>query len=164
MGNPRLEPVSFPHLGAEWALTVREPWASSIMAVAAGWKNIENRSRGSLHWAARLIGNRMWVHAGKGWSTSGAIDERVCSLFDAIICQARDFPHAGHVLGSVLVDDVHEASGCCEPWGEATYLDSDRRTVAGVTHLVLVDPVPLDTPVPAKGQLGLWRWSPPAAG
>lgn len=52
--------------------------------------------------------------------------------------------------------DAHPAAGCCEPWGEETYVNASGRFETDVTHLVLEDIRPLRRPVFTRGSLGLW--------
>lgn len=120
------------------ALTVRQPWASAIM-----WdgKSIENRST---NWAYR---GRLAIHAGSRFDRLAVEDVFRRSQRYYLGCLQS------MLLGTVDLVDVHPAGvGCGEPcgkWGMPS-------TEAGpMFHLVLVNPVAC-TPIPCKGQLGLW--------
>lgn len=121
----------------ERVLSIRQPWASLILA---GHKGVENRTWETL-WRGRML-----VHAGKlpdpyGYRNAatiigGKVDE-------------QSYPR-GAYLGTVSLVDVHkEEFACCLPWGEA-----------GVYHWVVTDPVKLPEPIPGPGRLALY--SPPA--
>lgn len=121
-------------------LTVRQPWASAIMA---GEKNIENRT---WHPGQRLeLGERIAIHAG------AAIDRDA----PAFLLDAAHLRDRGVVLGTVQFVSAHthgsnicRARGCrSNPW--AMWGD-------GVIHWMLATPRLLVTPIPARGQLGLW--------
>ena len=121
-------------------LTVRQPWASAIMS---GAKTVENRT-----WMPQRIwepGDRIAIHAG------AAIDREA----PAFLLDAEHLRDRGVVLGTVRVLSIHGAgmTGCklhhCEknPW--AMWGD-------GMHHWMLAAPRLLVTPIPARGQLGLW--------
>jgi hypothetical protein len=111
------------------ALTVKQPWAALIVA---GIKDVENRS-----WFPRedQLGQRILIHAGvkrdKDGKDCGAVD------YDDV---------KGALLGSVVLFDVVPDS--LSDWA-----------VEGQWHWQLVDPQPLDEPIPCKGRL--WLWQPP---
>ena len=113
-------------------LTVRQPWASLIIH---GGKDVENRT-----WIApsRLIGKRLWIHAGKRI-------EEVPAVHDADIscCDWRD--QAGRVLGSVLLSEVVRVSEV-----------RDCKWATGPWCWVLTDPKPC-RPFSARGKQGIWR-------
>jgi hypothetical protein len=121
-------------------LTVRQPWASAIMSNA---KRVENRK-----WfpgRRLLVGERFAIHAG------AAIDRDAPDF----LLDAEHLRDRGVVLGTVQLRGVHLAGGmfcdwvgCAEnPW--AMWGD-------GMVHWMLADPRRLVTPIPARGQLGLW--------
>lgn len=115
------------------ALSVREPWA---WAIIFGGKDVENRT-----WKTPYRG-RIWIHA------SSSIDrQRSTSGHDPIdlLKSAGDAAVLRAFIGSVnLVDIVrnHPSS-----WA------SSRPEMY---HWVLANPIPLDEPIPANGQLNLW--------
>jgi hypothetical protein len=134
---------------------VQQPWAYCI---ARGAKRIENRSRSTSYRGPLAI------HAGLGWSTDGARDERVLRLLTrhmtpkqqrARVVLAGDHPGRivfGKILATSELVDCHRADGCCSPWGDPLESGLGRP----VWHWVLSGIRVLPTPVPASGQLGLW--------
>lgn len=137
------------------ALTVRQPYA---WAIATGEKTVENRSRPTKH------RGELAIHAGAAWSYIGGVDDVVLdALYEwmtpAQRVQAEDgidpaaFPTLftfRAVIATVDVVGCHRAYGCCLPWGQQGEPD------APMYHWVLANHRKLDTPVPAKGRLGLW--------
>jgi hypothetical protein len=130
------------------AITVQQPWA---WAIIHGGKDIENRSRIGTWRPAR--GQRVAIHASQRWSDTGAHSGLIWEALAEIGWTAgpralKDDPRGlltfGAIIGTATVAGVHSARSCCRPWGEA-----------GVTHLVLADPVPVE-PIPCRGALGLW--------
>ncbi|GAB3115916.1 hypothetical protein GCM10027160_24020 [Streptomyces calidiresistens] len=122
------------------ALTIRQPWAA---AITHGDKRVENRSRPA---PASLHGTRILIHAGKGKpDPMGRFH-----IGQDVIANWPDT--RGAITATATLTGSHpEASGCCAPWGFP-----NRH------HWELTDVVPLTTPVPALGQLGLWRPTPEA--
>lgn len=113
------------------ALTVRRPWAALIVS---GHKPTENRSWPT-SWRGLLV-----IHAGQRWEPAGAalaaaqgvpMDRAACPL--------------GY-LGTVRLVDVHEAAGCCAPWGHPTGW-----------HWTLDEPGAFAVVMPGPGRLGLYR-------
>lgn len=139
------------------ALTIRQPWCA---AVIDGHKLIENRSQGF----PKSYRGALLIHAGRQWSTRGQRDARIRRAYpDRYILPAPGTSMAtGVVHGIVDLVDIHPASGCCEPWGEATYPpgNSEQRAPGIVTHLVLEHPIRFTEPIPARGALGLWQPDP----
>lgn len=133
-------------------LSIRQPWCD---AVVYGYKTVENRSHGFTRKYTGLVG----LHASLGWSERGASDQRITARFEPHTSHgplyAEDFER-GLVLGTAQLVDVHDDAGCCRPWGESEYVDSDGRRRSGLVHLVLEDARPLPEPIPCKGKLGLW--------
>jgi hypothetical protein len=136
------------------AVTIQQPWA---YCVARGAKPIENR-----FWSTSYRG-QVAIHAGLGWSASGAADERVLRLLARHMNaeqRARHLLLAGElgarlVFGAVLavaeLVDCHRADGCCQPWGDP-WLDDERP----VWHWVLRGARKLERPALAVGRQGLW--------
>lgn len=169
----------------EWlALTVRQPWA---WAIAHGPKDVENRTGGASRWR-RAQGRKLMVHAGSGWSMSGArsplvarawqgpeggawpgipAPDRVAGMLvhASIACAypERRIHHAA-VVATCRVVDVHDAEpGCCtSPWAEWHYTDAAGVRHTDVVHLVLANrwALPHDGVGWRQGRLGLWH--PPA--
>jgi hypothetical protein len=118
-------------------LTVRQPWASLIVA---GVKRVENRS-----WPTRYRG-RLWVHAAQsrpeGWSW-----EDVLADFGLAVPQglpAWDDLPSGAVVGSVEVYDCLDVDAV------------EDAFAGGPWCWMLRDPRPLAVPFTCKGSLGLW--------
>lgn len=129
------------------ALTVRQPFASLIMA---GVKTTENRTwrtnyRGPLviHAGARddreamlrlADARRPRHHSGQG-----------CEPLEGLTAPLPYLPR-GALLGTVeLIDCVRDS-------------ESDWA-IEGLWHWQLVDPQPFETPIPARGRLGLWAFT-----
>ena len=120
-------------------LTVRQPWASAIMA---GEKNIENRP-----WTPgqRLeFGERIAIHAG------AAIDRDA----PAFLLDAAHLRDRGVVLGTVQFMSAHRIHSECS-WRDC-YGNPWAMWGDGMHHWVLRAPRRLVTPIRARGQLGLW--------
>lgn len=149
------------------AITIRQPWAD---AVVEGAKTVENRLRGFPHRHRGLV----LVHAAQLWADDPCVftDERLLALWpDGSPFQRtrgyalRHVPAyrgrppspfvSGAFVGAVEVVDVHPETGCCAPWGEASFV-AGGRTRRQVVHLVLEAAQRLPAPIPARGALGLW--------
>ena len=151
------------------ALTVKQPWASLIMA---GVKDVENRTwpvpstvvgcrtaDGRLHSPLRIA-----VHAGL------AVDYDAFKRHpDIHPLWGRPRYPTGVLLGYVTVVGCHRATLCaqqscehgpekkcfapcgplrhCSPWADPHF---------NVYHWRLADPEPLSEPIPMRGQQGLW--------
>jgi len=133
-------------------LTVRQPWA---WAIVHGGKDVENRSRN----IAGSYRGPVAIHAGKeldapAWESPivGLGFRRACrasTTFDELRRFCDNATTFGAVIGVVDLTGVHgpASSRCCgSPWAEE-----------GTMHLLVENPRPLRTPVPARGMLGLWR-------
>lgn len=147
------------------AITVKQPWAA---AIAAGAKLVENRGR-LAPWRS-AVGERIAIHAGKGWdrdafapgSPMWPLAERTVAVDEdppgtvrpalLAVVMLPTFYVRGALLATARLAGVHladsDASGrtCCSPWGAP-----DRW------HLVLDQLERLDRPVSCAGSLGLWR-------
>jgi hypothetical protein len=108
------------------ALTIKQPYATLI---ARGLKNIENRS-----WTTTYRGPLL-IHAGRQWA-----DDR---LPVDLWMPSRDLFTYGAVIGTVELMDVIDDH--TSPWAEP-----------GWKHWVLEDAQLWETPVPLRGQMGLW--------
>lgn len=159
---------------SEWrGITVRQPWA---WCIAHAGKTVENRSAGALGWRYR---GPIFIHAAKLPAAAPAAGRlAACGIPTTVtvrrgrqVLDTIDHPAAGgpgsptspwlrsSVVALADLADIHEASGCCEPWGEDSYLAaSEIGRVTHVAHLVLDDIVPLPEPITdVAGALGLWR-------
>ncbi len=138
------------------SITVRQPWASCIASSHADAKRVENRGRPTSYRGPIAI------HAARTADTAADTDPRITGLFGPD-------PRLGRPVGAVIavadLADCHQATldwadtadprPCCTPWGERWY------NGAPAWHLVLANVRVLDTPVPARGQIGV-PWNLPA--
>ena len=113
------------------ALTVRQPWASLIMA---GIKDVENRS-----WSTNHRG-LLAIHAGSTLEADGL------ALHGPLLTDRAKLPR-GAMLGTVTLADVVEGH-------------DSRWALSGYYHWLLTDPRPLEPPRLMPGHLGLWNWEP----
>jgi len=136
-------------------LTVRQPWA---FALAEGFKTVENtrnthhRSRVLTHAGlttddgasivrySRAAAARLDQLGGRSnlWDARALVPSRVCPPPPASLAR-------GAIIATAELTGAHRAEACCGPWG-----------FAGCWHWTLAHVVPLPTPVPATGRLGLW--------
>lgn len=123
------------------ALTIKQPWAWSIVH---GGKRVENRSRPTSYRGPLAI------HAGlkvDDWAL-----EHDPTVRKAIRSWRAEHPGtgltmpAGAIVAVAELTDCHEDDHCHRPWGEPL-----------INHLVLTGVAPLATPIPLRGQLGLFR-------
>lgn len=134
------------------AITVKQPWA---FAIATGAKTVENRGR-AVPWTS-AVGERIAIHAGKGWDDDAAYDDRIAEEhgrrlgFDVAVSPMRnpEYFDFGAVVATAVLVDVHYAerigTRLCSPWAED-----------GQFHLVLRDLGVLSEPAPCRGFQGLW--------
>jgi len=122
------------------ALTVKQPWAG---AIALGWKTIENRT-----WSTGYRGP-LAIHAGASIDRDARHDPRM----RAALADSPDSPDrmpefkTGAVVAVVRLVECHQAApGCCG----GTFGNPDA------VHWLLAEAVPLRTPVPCPGRLGIW--------
>lgn len=134
------------------ALTIRQPYA---WAIAAGHKQVENRTRRTHHRGP------LAVHVGAQWHPAADADERVetaqrlhRNVLDPLWTANRA------VIAVVDLVDCHRASrACCAAWLDP---DAARWGDPDTWHWVLASAKPLAAPVPATGRLGLWDIDLPA--
>lgn len=156
--------------GAEpvYAITLHQPWASLI---ASGIKSVETRS-----WPApaRLVGQRIAIHAGKRLvlQPGDAIERELRALSGedwrviiptgavlatAVLAGMARVARADLLEGCAVHDDGTEI-GCAagrgrtpiDPWGDFS---------CGRWLWFLDDVEALPKPVPAVGHQGFWRWN-----
>jgi hypothetical protein len=150
-----------PQLG-NYALTVREPWATAIIHLG---KSIENRS-----WPTNHRG-RIWIHAANKPPDStdyGDLLEIIDHTEDPdrFYTQDEDDPDAGDILDQF---DFHAHLGCIIGSVEVAdcvalhvvksqnSLKQHRPWASGPWCWMLANPVPLKEPLAMKGSLGLWK-------
>lgn len=135
------------------ALTVKQPWASALMGLLparCATKRVENRT-----WTTRHRGP-LAIHAGLSIDPAGA------EALGLTAAEVEALPR-GAVLGTVeLVDVVRlaEALGIApgatdDPW----HLSADPLAT-GPFCWIVERPRPFPEPIPARGRLSLWRFSP----
>lgn len=142
------------------ALTIRQPWAFSIVE---GFKPVENRSRRTHHRGPLLI------HAGQQLDTSVTIvrysrDAATrldkfggsSNFWDAryrvpskVVAPPPASLALSAIIGTARIVGCHYDEGCCRPWG-----------LPDQWHWELADAQPLKQAVAAPGRLGFW--TPPA--
>ena len=144
--------------GVPYAISIRQPWA---WLVAAGWKDIENRSQ---HFNYR---GAIAIHASK--QADEAIYRPVQLLRATLSAQpdaARSAEYVDHNLGR-----FYEESADLRSFGSiiavATIIacvhedDTTRarrsRWYTGPHGLMMHRPVLLDEPIPWRGRLGIWK-------
>jgi len=124
----------------EFALSVRQPWA---WAIIAGGKDIENR-----HWESvrrgGMVPGRILIHASgqmlrQEYESAAAF---MAEIGDA--CPPAAALRRGGLIGAVTVTGVVSAPS--SPW------------FFGPRGLVVAEPEEIDF-IPARGQLGYFRWS-----
>lgn len=113
-------------------ISIRQPWASLVVA---GIKTVENRSR-----PTRYRG-RVLIHAARTIDTDGlAIVNEVMADYGGPIPRG-EWP-ASALIGSVTIIDCVTAS--------------EDEFFTGPFGYILTDALEFPTPVPARGQLGLY--------
>ena len=120
------------------ALTVRQPWA---WAIAEAGKSVENRSR-PLQYRGPLA-----IHAGLSIDRDAYRAPAIMTA-SAAFQQRMGRPPVlatGAVIAVVDLVGCHGDSRCCLPWGQPWQ-----------HHLQLANVRVLRSPVPVRGQMGLW--------
>lgn len=127
----------------DYALSVRQPWASEIIL---GRKDVENRT-----WRPRLeLPSRITIHASKaaedpfhGYFAACRRAEVVPLAYDRPIIAGR----LAALIGFATLTSIHHADDChcsCSPWA-----------ADGQWHWLFERAHALD-PFPWRGRLGLW--------
>lgn len=125
------------------ALTIKQPWA---WAIAAGHKDIENRS-----WGTDYRGP-LAIHAGKEWDTESipivqSVLEDLGVIKPGERVGDRHLLATGAVVAVVDLADVCTDLRCrCSVWARL-----------GQKHWRMRDHRALEVPVPASGRQGLWE-------
>ncbi|MEM1376104.1 MAG: hypothetical protein AAGG69_01830 [Pseudomonadota bacterium] len=122
------------------ALSVRQPWA---WAIIHGGKVIENRSVGAIK-SGNMDCRTICIHAASHMKR----DEYEWGYWrlqkHGVACPRPDELIYGAIIGAVDVVDI--------------ITESDSEWFGGQAGLVLENPAPIE-PIPAKGELGYFRWS-----
>ena len=122
------------------ALSIRQPWA---YAVAAGWKDIENRDWRQPNPGLKFRGP-VAIHASSGMTQ----DEyhSACNIFQhcGVICPPPHGLVRGGIIGAAEIVDIVKHSE--SPW------------FFGRLGLVIANARLLDAPIPCSGALGFFEW------
>lgn len=142
------------------ALTVQQPYATLI---ASGLKWVENRT-----WRTAYRG-LLAIHAGAGSRYLPPAELRryptgvivaTCRLVACVDLESlRRLPLDLQTSTGCEYGDVEIAPGAGHTWRQ--FLAHEHAE--GPWCWVLADVQPLDPPVPARGQQGLWEWEPTPA-
>jgi len=122
------------------ALSVRQPWAGLI---AAGLKRVENRSFQPAH------RGEVAIHTGLVFDPAEVEQQLRAGV-------VAPFTVVGAVIAVVDLTGCHQAdqdsvTTCCQPYGLRLHATRPAQ------HWTLENARLLDTPVPWRGQLGLWN-------
>lgn len=129
------------------AISIIQPWASRIIV---GGKTIETRTHARLRPA---VGHRIAIHA--SGKRSAAIDTDVIRLQSRQVAMGIHWDYFfGAVLGTVFAIELRELTQADE---EAAQCEIDDNRWG----LIVRDPIVFPRPIPAKGRLGVWEWTPP---
>lgn len=135
-----------PSTGEFAVLSLTQPWASAIFL---GLKAIETRS-----WQTNYRG-RLYIHASNGmpkYAKEFAADER----FMCRLPEIGKLP-LGAIIGHVDLIDIKRTEDLKPGPIEELYGDYGPGRYGWITD----NPVLLETPIPAKGSLGIWRYQVP---
>jgi hypothetical protein len=140
------EPLSIP------CLTVHQPWATLI---AYGIKKVETR-----RWGPR--DGTGWVGIHSAAALPGPNDLAALRYYSTVISAQPDTYPRGQVIALAYLSELVVMT---EAWIAAI---SPAERLLGDYHpgwcgWVFSRVVPLPQPIPARGQQGLWRWTPPDA-
>ncbi len=135
------------------ALSLTQPWAE---LVAIGAKRIETRS-----WSTSYRG-QLAIHAAKGFP-GWAKDFSRCIRLSVLFGPQYEYPR-GVVLATcrliacVRTEELLSKSVYAPDMSEQEQMFGDYSE--GRWGWMLADIKPLSKPIPAKGALGLWDWTP----
>lgn len=115
-------------------ITVRAPWAQAILDLG---KNVENRS-----WYRKYKGE-LFIHCGHGKVSNQELADFWPRSIKLPEINPRDL---GCIIGKVELVEV--TSDYDSVWA-----------IPGQRHWILEKPVRI-TPIPCKGQLGIWTYNP----
>lgn len=138
-----------PPTADEWmVLSLTAPWA---MAMFLSLKQIETRS-----WRTNYRG-RLYIHSAKRYPLV------IKDAFgrDELFMQragTTDLP-CGVIIGHVALIDIQRTESLLKTVSAMEYIYGDYRS--GRYGWITANPVLLDTPIQAKGSLGIWRYKVP---
>lgn len=128
------------------ALTLIRPWPWAILEIPreGGPKDVENRV-----WKppASVVGERIAIHAGKGWDPDGLAFIRALG-FD---CPERTDDHPLGIVGTVQIDGYIGGPDLAE--GERSLYS---RWYMGGYGWLMSNPVKLERPLACGGRQRLW--------
>lgn len=129
-------------------LSVKQPWA---LAICRG-KDVENRSRATT--ARGLIA----IHASKSFDdVATATLLWIADLIEMTPRQATQHDHRGAVVAVAHITGCHRHGDPRVPCGTGDTPTCSVWATRDAWHWCLTEVHPLETPVPARGALGLWR-------
>ena len=144
------------------AITIRQPWAWAV--IHAG-KTVENRIRNIAGAYRGLVA----IHASKrddlnAFTASDVLCKAVESHLPRRASGIADMREPwllnhGMIIGVADLVGVHYVDGHSERWdaeAERNATCSPWAHHGPIWHMVFANPRPLDCPIPARGQLGLW--------
>jgi hypothetical protein len=138
-------------------LSIRQPWAKCITHYR---KRTENRSWKPPHF---VIGQRVAIHTSKKMDTLANI--RAASALAGVDLDTKHGIHLGCVIATAVVVGfvfVESSSGRYDLRHAPDYYNPHRDPwlvkQAGNYGWLLEDVRELPTPIPARGQLGLWEF------
>jgi ASCH domain len=121
---------------AQWrALTVKLPWAACI---ASGHKTVENRAARTNYRGPVAIHTSL-----RGFDETALLSPWVLEAL--MVAPGQSFHH-GRIVAVAEITDCHQCDRGCSIWAQD-----------GAWHWVLSGIRPLQWPVAATGQLGLWK-------
>lgn len=128
------------------AITLHRPWPYAIARLG---KNIENR-----RWPApsKLIGQHLAIHAGQKLDEAG-----VRWIHRNIIWAPAKLPEEAHAAGVIVATCTLAACVHIDSM-EGRRIERENPWAAGPYLWILRRIHPLETPVAARGQQGLWEW------
>jgi hypothetical protein len=138
----------------EWALSIKQPWMEAILR---GQKRVENRD-----WAppAKIMGKRIALHASKRWDDAAGVEYCQKVLAGRSLPLVAEDVATGAIVGTAVVAGYIRllTSGEVERGGDvAWYKVVGDPWLVGEYGWVLTDVQRLAEPIPARGQLKLWR-------
>jgi activating signal cointegrator 1 len=135
--------------GTDWlVLSLIQPWAQALFI--PGLKRIETRP-----WRTNYRG-RIYIHGSKGFP------KKAKAFFAAEVEAERlawdaNLP-LGAIIGHVDLVDIKRAADLVPSISDIEYWYGDYSP--GRWGWITENPVLLPEPIPAKGQLGLWKFTP----